>query len=50
MTSRVIGFFDQIEEIVKQGKVVYLSVRNGYQKEKYLKLIKNNNGKIKFIN
>ncbi|CAM6774143.1 5'-methylthioadenosine/S-adenosylhomocysteine nucleosidase [Enterobacter asburiae] len=50
MTSRALGIFEQIEKIVAQGKTVYLCVRDDYQKEKYIKLMKDNHEKVKFIN
>lgn len=50
MTSRALGIFEQIEEIIKNGRVVYLSVRDQYQKERYIELLEKYEGMIKFIN
>ncbi|QGY32506.1 hypothetical protein [Pantoea cypripedii] len=50
MSSRAIGIFEQIEKIVKNDIMVYLSVRDQNQKEKYMKLLSEYEGMIKFIN
>ncbi|WP_336278216.1 hypothetical protein [Cronobacter dublinensis] len=50
MTSRAIGIFEEIEKLVNQGKIVYLSVRDDYQKEKYINLLKESLERVKFIN
>ncbi|MGP2520693.1 hypothetical protein ACTUSX_12505 [Pantoea ananatis] len=50
MSSRVLGIFEQIEEIIKTDRVVYLTVRDQYQKEKYIELLEKYEGMIKFVN